>query len=176
MGSAVPPQPPYALALGVLVGSGPVRIRVFCLCWTPVPRRGVSAGRMPLGAGGALPRGRCKKAFEIPSMLPLLSSPRAYFFLPCIPFFFGRCVTWPQLVWRLPVALGPRVSNDLLSVRAQTPVTRCSLRLSTTAGRPVGGDPISPTASLHGPEIQRAASTSPKAQGGLSTAIPLTPL
>ena len=23
------------------------------------------------------------------------------------PAFFGRCVTWPRLVWRLPVALGP---------------------------------------------------------------------
>src|SRR4029434_7293564 len=54
--------------------------------------------------------------------------------------------------WRLPVALGPRVSNDLLSVRVHTPVTRFSLRLSTTAGRPVGGDPIYTTASLQGPE------------------------
>jgi hypothetical protein len=63
-----------------------------------------------------------------------------------------RCVTWPRSRWRLPVALGPRVSNDLLSVRVPTPVTRCSLRLSTTAGRPVGGDPIYTTASLQGPE------------------------
>jgi hypothetical protein len=37
-------------------------------------------------------------------MLPLLASPLAYFFFPA---FFGRCVTWPRLVWRLPVALGP---------------------------------------------------------------------
>jgi hypothetical protein len=65
---------------------------------------------------------------------------------------FRRCVTWPRSRWRLPVALGPRVSNDLLSVRVQTPVTRCSLRLSTTAGRPVGGDPIYTTAPLPGPE------------------------
>jgi len=58
------------------------------------------------------------------------------------------------------MALGPRVSNDLLSVRVQPPVTRFSLRLATPPGRPVGGDPIYPTASLKGPEVQRAASTS----------------
>jgi len=71
---------------------------------------------------------------------------------PC----FGRCVAWSRSVWQLPVALGPIVSNDLLSVRAQTPVTQCSLRLSTGAGRLVGGDPIYTTAffkarKLHGP-------------------------
>jgi len=42
----------------------------------------------------------------------------------------------------LPVALGSIVSNDLLSVRALTPGTRFSMRLSTRAGSPVGGDPI----------------------------------
>jgi hypothetical protein len=53
--------------------------------------------------------------FILPSMLPLLSSPLEYFFsLP----FFGRCVTSPRSVWWLPVALGPIVSNDLLSVQA----------------------------------------------------------
>jgi hypothetical protein len=59
--------------------------------------------------------------------------PPAYFFSPA---FFGHCVTSPRPVWRLPLALGPRVSNDLLSVRARTPVTRFSMRLSTQAGRP----------------------------------------
>src|SRR6058998_2136213 len=63
-------------------------------------------------------------------------------------------------VWRLPWALGRSVSNDLLSVRVQTPVTRFSMRLSTRAGRPRGGDPIYTTACFAGPEIQRAASTS----------------
>jgi hypothetical protein len=48
---------------------------------------------------------------------------------------------------------GPSVAHDLLSVRAHTPVTRCSLRLATRAGRSVGGDHISPPASLKGPEI-----------------------
>ena len=37
-------------------------------------------------------------------------------------------------------------------VRVHTPVTRCSLRLSTRAGRRVGGDPISPTAGFARPE------------------------
>jgi hypothetical protein len=64
-----------------------------------------------------------------------------------------RCVTWPRSVWWPPVALGPIVSNDLLSVQAQTPVTRFSLHLSTRAGNPVEGDPIYPTASLQGPEV-----------------------
>src|SRR5215468_7067476 len=45
------------------------------------------------------------------------------------------------------------VSNDLLSVRALSPVTRFSMRLATRAGRPVGGDPIYPTACFMGPEV-----------------------
>ena len=52
------------------------------------------------------------------------------------------------------------VSNDLLAVRALTPVTCFSLRLTTRAGRPRGGDPIYPTACCAGPVMQRAASTS----------------
>ena len=78
------------------------------------------------------------------------------------PAGFGRCVTWPRLVWRLPVALGPLVANALLSVRTFTSVTRCSLRLSTSAGRPVGGDPISPTAALHGPECNGPPPPAPR--------------
>ena len=57
-----------------------------------------------------------KTAFKLPSMLPLLSSPLAYFFSPP---FFGRCGTWPRLVWRLPVALGPH--------RLQRPSLRAGL-------------------------------------------------
>jgi hypothetical protein len=69
-------------------------------------------------------------------------------------------VTWPRYVWRLPVAWRSLVSNDLLSVRTPAPVTRCSLRLSTRAGRLRGGDPIYTTACCAGPEFARAASTS----------------
>src|SRR6266481_4361515 len=47
-------------------------------------------------------------------------------FLACL----ACCVTSPRVVWRLPWALRSLVSNDLLSVRVQTPVTRCSMRLS----------------------------------------------
>src|SRR5712691_124839 len=56
--------------------------------------------------------------------------------------------------------VGTIVSNDLLSVRVQAPVTQYSLRLSTTVGRPRGGDPIYTTACCAGPEFARAASTS----------------
>jgi hypothetical protein len=87
---------------------------------------------------------------QIPSMLPLLSSPLENFFFPPV---FGRCVTWPRSLWRLPLTLEPMVSNDLLSVRALTPVTRFSMRLLTTTGSPVGGDPIYPTAFSKGPEV-----------------------
>ena len=55
------------------------------------------------------------------------------------------------------------VSNDLLSVRAPTLVTQCSLRFLTRAGKPRGGDPIYTTACYAGPEFPRAASTSIKA-------------
>jgi hypothetical protein len=115
---------------------------------------------------------------------------RAVFFLLCCrccqaplhTFFLPSLVlcdcgdTWPRSVWRLPVALRPLVSNDLLSVRVHTPVTRFFLRLSTRTERPVGGDPTSPTASLQGPEKHRAASTSTQADARLGTDRPLTPL
>src|SRR5262252_5029870 len=44
------------------------------------PAPGVQRGRR----GRAGPAGRRQKCFKLPSMLPLLSSPLAYFFLPCI--------------------------------------------------------------------------------------------
>src|SRR6266851_9004347 len=93
--------------------------------------------------------------------------------LPCIP---GTLCHLAPMTLAASCGVGTIVSNDLLSVRAQTPVTRFSMRLSTRAGRPVGGDPIYTTAFLQGPEIARAASTSTKIEGGLSTAIPLMPL
>src|SRR5215217_9251194 len=43
-------------------------------------------------------------------------------------------VTWPRSRWRLPLALRPIVSNDLLSVRALTPVTRFSSRTREIRG------------------------------------------
>jgi hypothetical protein len=87
-----------------------------------------------------------------------------------------RCVPWPRARWRLPGALGPMVSHALRSVPASTPVTRFSRRLATSAGRPGAGAPISPTASWHGPAVERAACTSPKTAAGLRTATPLRPL
>src|SRR5215813_5577212 len=45
------------------------------------------------------------------------------------------------LRWRLPVALRPEVSNELLSVRACAPVTRYFMRLATSAGRPEEATP-----------------------------------
>ena len=68
---------------------------------------------------------------------------RLFFLLCCrccqalLPILFLLCILWAlgyiaPIVWRLPMALGPRVSTDLLSVRVQPPVTRFSLRLSTT--------------------------------------------
>src|SRR4030095_528708 len=95
------------------------------------------------------PRGRMWLYFSF--YVAAVVKPSCVFFFSLHSILLRRCVTWPRSHWRLPVALGPRVSNDLLSVRVPTPVTRCSLRLSTTAGRPVGGDPISTTASLQGP-------------------------
>ena len=80
--------------------------------------------------------------------LPLLASPPASGF---VLTFLACCVTLPRAVWRLPVAWRSLVSNDLLSVRARTPITRFSLRLATRAGRPRGGDPIYPTACYAGP-------------------------
>jgi hypothetical protein len=94
--------------------------------------------------GRARPAGRRKKCFKLPSMLPLLSSPLAYVFLPCILWALGHTLAWSGgFLWRG----DPSVSNDLLSVRAQPPVTRFSRRRLTRARRPVGGDPIYPTAS-----------------------------
>src|SRR5262245_29864414 len=95
-------------------------------------------------------------------MLPLLSSPLAYVFSPAC---FERCVISPGPVWRLPVTLGTLASNNLLSVRVHTPGTRCSLRLATRAGRPGGGDPISPTAFVNGPETSRVAPPAPRPRG-----------
>jgi hypothetical protein len=102
-------------------------------------------------------------------------APLHTFFLPSI-VLFDCGDTWPRSVWRLPVALRPLVSNDLLSVRVHTPVTRFFMRLSTRTESPVGGDPTYPTAALQGPEKQRAASTSTKANARLGTDRPLTPL
>jgi len=78
------------------------------------------------------------------------------------PLHAMRLVTRPRPGERLPLAWRPHVSNDLLSVRALTPVTRFSMRLSTRAGRPRGGDPIYTTACWAGPEFPRVPSPAPR--------------
>jgi len=55
--------------------------------------------------------------------------------------------------------VGTIISNDLLSVRAPAPVTQYSLRLSTTVGRPRGGNPIYTTACCASPDFSRVTST-----------------
>jgi hypothetical protein len=99
-----------------------------------------------------------QRGFIVPSMLPLLSSSHERFFPSTLSVLSHDLDRSGGFLWRW----DPSVSNDLLSMRALTPVTRCSLRLSTTAGRPAGGDPIYTTASWQGPEKYRAASTSTK--------------
>src|SRR5256712_4244182 len=93
----------------------------------------------------------------------------AHFSTPGVDRLSSRCVLPGWLALRCHVApsglaasvgVGTIVSNDLLSVRVQAPVTQYSLRLSTTGGRPRGGDPIYTTACCAGPEFARAASTS----------------
>jgi hypothetical protein len=84
---------------------------------------------------------------------------------------------WRHLVsmgWQLPLAWRPVVSNDLLAVRALARVPRGSLRLSTCAGRPGGGAPLSTTACGAGPAWQRGASTrtQTKASHRLPPALP----
>ena len=101
-------------------------------------------GRRQEVLGGVRPGWRAKRPFEFPSMLPLLSSPLGYFFLPF--HSLGAVSHGPDrsggFLWRWDLASPTTFSPCGL----HTPVTRCSLRLSTRAGRPVGGDPSYPTA------------------------------
>ena len=78
---------------------------------TPAPAGGGQVVRHGVGA-----RGRWKRPFEIPSMLPLLSSPLPYFFFRA---FSRRCVTLPRVVGQRSLAPRPRVSNTLPPVRVQ---------------------------------------------------------
>ena len=105
------------------------------------------------GMGDALPLfwrgGRGLQSAKLPSMLPLLSSPLAYFF-PCI-HLWALCHMAP---------IGLAASCGVGTSRLQRPSLRAGAHtrhpmLSASfdeSGRPVGGDPISPTASLQGPE------------------------
>src|SRR5262249_18954824 len=117
-----------------------------------------------LAAAAALrcPRGGSKIGFKIPSMLPLLSSALENFFFPPV---FGRCVRWPRPLLRLPFALEPMVSNDLLSGRALTPVTRFSMCLLTTTESLGGADPIQPPVFRKGAELEGPACTTTKLGG-----------
>ena len=68
-----------------------------------------------------------------PSMWPLLSSPlRILSPLPSLDTVSHGPDRSGGFRWRW----DPSVSNDLLAVRARTPLTRVSLRLATRAGRP----------------------------------------
>src|SRR6266516_3263675 len=80
--------------------------------------------------------------------------------LPGIP---GALSHFAPMALAASLRVGIIVANDLLSVRALALVTRCFLRLSTTAGRPRGGDPIYTTACCAGPDFSRVVSTSTKA-------------
>src|SRR5215467_9512625 len=89
----------------------------------------------------------------------------------------SRRVASPRLdVLAASVGVESGVANDLLSVRAAAPVTRCFLRLSTTVRRLSGGDPIYQTACVAGPALARAASTSRQSEVGHHIAQALTPL
>jgi len=89
-------------------------------------------------------------------MSPSQGKGNSYYLLSSTPML---PVIWPRCVWRLPGALRAIVSNDLLSVRALTPVTWFSLRLATRAGKPRRGDPTYTTACYAGPEFSRVVST-----------------
>src|SRR5712691_4730258 len=69
----------------------------------------------------------------------LVGKPSCVWVRPCMPGTLCHCTPSGLAA---SCGVGTIVSNDLLSVRAQTPVTRFSMRLLTRAGRPVGGDPI----------------------------------
>src|SRR5712691_2213026 len=87
----------------------------------------------------------------------LLGKPSDVWGRPSMP---GHTVSLPPSGLAASCGVETLVSNDLLSVRVQAPVTQYSLRLSTTVGRPRGGNPIYTTACCAGPEFARAASTS----------------
>ena len=139
--------------------------------WLPEARGAQGAPGRGAPQGGRREKGRrwggdqggpVEKAVCIAFYVAAVVKPSCVFFFPV---FSGRCVTSPRAVSRLPWALAPRVSNDLLTVRVSTPCTQVSMRRLTTAGRPVGGDPIYyTTACCTGPECQRASSTNPWAQ------------
>jgi hypothetical protein len=112
-------------------------------------------------AGGQVARVVTQNAFYSSFYAAAVVKPSGVFFLPTILWTLWH-IALIGLVASFGV--GPIVSNDLLSVQAHTPVTCFSLRLSTRAGSPVEGDPISPTASVQGPEVERAACTSTKAE------------
>jgi hypothetical protein len=110
----------------------------------PAPLAGCRRrGRFSPCAVALLPDDVCSMSWHTSRVTGLARPLASGGFLACL----DPCVLAPPWLWRLPVALGPMVSNALLAVRACTPVPRGSRRLATTPGSPVGGAPISTTAA-----------------------------
>jgi hypothetical protein len=114
--------------------------------WAGVPPPGAgSSGRTARGTGVRTRDGRlnfllCCRCCQAPCVF---FSP-----LPSLDAVSHRPDRSGGFLWRWDSS----VSNDLLSVWAQTPVTRFFIRLATRARRLVGSDPIYATASLKSPD------------------------
>ena len=110
-------------------------------CCAPLLRATERALRPPPSPCGR--EAGAKRVFVLPSMLPLLSSLREYFFP------LARSALCHRASIGLAASCGvgtSRLQRPSLRVGAYTrhPMLSASL---TSAGKPVGGDPISPTAS-----------------------------
>src|SRR3989442_12016138 len=66
-------------------------------------------------------------------LVALVGKPSGVWVCPCLPGTLCHCALRGLAA---SCGVGTIVSNDLLSVRALTPVTRFSMRLSTRAGSP----------------------------------------
>jgi hypothetical protein len=109
---------------------------------------------------GGRPQGPRHRGCGCPSMLPLLASPRAYVFLPYILWALGQLVP-------LGLAASCGVGTQRLqrpSLRARANTRHPSLSAAFDAGWKTGGRrPHLSDGCFSSPELQRAASTSTKA-------------
>jgi hypothetical protein len=103
--------------------AAPLQSLLRCALATPREARVHTPGEGCLltGGTGGLPGVRCRgtgaqSAFKLPSMLPLLSSPLAYFFLPCILWALGSIAP-----------LGLAASCGAQTAHLQRPATRAGL-------------------------------------------------